>query len=352
MTQLNPSNSEIALFKYTNAVFYVETEYQPELNQFIQANYTKLVQMFASKSLGFYYLPYLLRDERYREIANYNRPYVQQSDSQFDIQSIYTLLVSKSQNEFRGSALLLSVKINWSDVLVAFPVNESFNNIDSFENKLQEIDYKHYQLEKETVYFQIVQSEEEQYNVERKAHGHKKVIDADTKFDKEAFQLIEEIRERIERLREFGSLSMIGNLIEEIQGESNKMSALFITNDYRIFLKDYGMKEVVMPPLAKSLYILFLRHPEGILFKQLLNYHDELLSIYRNIFVHENIERAKDSIRAMTDPMNNSVNEKCSHIRAAFLEVIADNLAENYYVTGKRGEAKKITLDRSMVEFQ
>ena len=107
-----------------------------------------------------------------------------------------------------------------------------------------------------------------------------------------------------------------------------------------------------MPPLAKSLYILFLRHPEGILFKQLIDYHDELLSIYRNIFVHENIDRAKLSIRAMTDPMNNSVNEKCSHIRAAFLEVIADDIAQNYYVTGKRGEPKKVILDPSMVEFQ
>ena len=78
MEHINKKNYDQSLFKNTNAVFYVETEYQPELNQFIQANYTKLVQMFASKSLGFYYLPYLLRDERYREIANYNRPYVQQ----------------------------------------------------------------------------------------------------------------------------------------------------------------------------------------------------------------------------------------------------------------------------------
>jgi len=54
----------------------------------------------------------------------------------------------------------------------------------------------------------------------------------------------------------------------------------------------------------------------------------------------------------MTDPLNNSINEKCSRIRAAFLEVIADDLAQNYYVTGKRGEPKKIMLDRSLVEFQ
>jgi len=107
-----------------------------------------------------------------------------------------------------------------------------------------------------------------------------------------------------------------------------------------------------MAPLPKSLYILFLRHPEGILFKQLSDFHDELLSIYRNVTVHENIDRAMDSIRAMTDPMNNSINEKCSRIREAFLKVITEDLAQNYYVTGNRGEVKKIIIDRSLVEFQ
>jgi len=54
----------------------------------------------------------------------------------------------------------------------------------------------------------------------------------------------------------------------------------------------------------------------------------------------------------MTDPLNNSINEKCSRIRAAFLEVITDDLAKNYYVTGYRGKPKKIVLDRNLVEFQ
>ena len=112
------------------------------------------------------------------------------------------------------------------------------------------------------------------------------------------------------------------------------------------------MKEIVMSPLPKSLFILFLRHPEGVLFKQLSNYHDELLSIYRNITIRENIDQAIESIKAMTDPLNNSINEKCSRIRAAFLEVIVEDLAKNYYVTGKRGEPKKIILDRTLVEFQ
>ena len=352
MEHINQKNNDQSLFKNTNAVFYVETAYQPELNQFIQANYTELVKLFAAKSLDFHYLPFMLEDERFWEILNYNRPYVQQSEIGLDLQALYAHLISKLKNEVTGSVLLLSYELNSRNVLIAFPINESFNSVDTLNDKLNQIDNECHKLEKNRVYFHVGYSEEEEIDESIDIYHKKVVKDADTNFNEEAFHLVEEILERIERLREFGSLSLIGNLIEEIQGVSNKLSSIFITNDYRVFLKDYGMKEVVMPPLAKSLYILFLRHPEGILFKQLINYHDELLSIYRTIYIHENIDRAKRSIRAMTNPMDNSINEKCSHIRTAFLEVIAENLAQHYYVTGKRGEAKKITLDRSMVEFQ
>ena len=53
------------VFDHVNSVFYVETEYQPELNRFIRKNYSKLVKLFNSSSLNFYYLPILLKDKRY-----------------------------------------------------------------------------------------------------------------------------------------------------------------------------------------------------------------------------------------------------------------------------------------------
>lgn len=35
----------------------------------------------------------------------------------------------------------------------------------------------------------------------------------------------------------------------------------------RILLPDYGDREIKMTPLAKAVYLLFLRHPMGIKFK-------------------------------------------------------------------------------------
>lgn len=149
-----------------------------------------------------------------------------------------------------------------------------------------------------------------------------------------------------------GSVKLIGRVIDQLQRATSKVSRLFITNDYRIFLKDYGMKEVVMQPLAKCLFLLYLRYEEGIRFKQLSEYEDELLSIYREISLREKPDDVVESIQAMTNPLNNSVNEKCSRIRAAFLMLVAEELAVEYFITGRKGEVKRIRLDRGLVEFQ
>jgi len=107
-----------------------------------------------------------------------------------------------------------------------------------------------------------------------------------------------------------------------------------------------------MQPLAKCLFLLYLRHEEGIRFKQLSEYEDELLSIYREISLREKPDEVVESIQAMTNPLNNSVNEKCSRIRAAFLMLVAEELAVEYFITGRKGEVKRIRLDRGLVEFQ
>lgn len=354
-------------FAKSSLVLYVEKTYNAEINDFIKLNYKQIVDSFYAKNIDFCYLPYLLQNKDYQAVVDYNRPYLPSSVEQLEIQQIYDGLISKQQNEVQKSALLLYASFGFFDKLIAAPLDDESVTLDLFDNKLLGIVDFITRTRDNQPHFQIVSPREEasdeddeslMYSLNETTVDYnsqpqfKRVSSADFAFQNEAFRLADEIRDRIKLLKEYDSLSLIGDVIEEIQNVTKKISPLFITNDYRIFLKEYGMKEVVMPPLPKSLFILFLRHPEGILFKHLADYHDELLSIYRNITVHENIDRAMESIRAMTDPLNNSINEKCSRIRAAFLEIIADDLAQNYYVTGKRGEPKLIIIDRSLVEFQ
>jgi len=131
-----------------------------------------------------------------------------------------------------------------------------------------------------------------------------------------------------------------------------KFSRITIAKDYTILLTDYDNKEVKMEPIVKAVYLLFLNHPEGIAFKHLPDYRKELADIYQKIKPFGLTERAIRSIEDVTNPLLNSINEKCSRIRAAFLAEVDPSLADQYYIIGKSGEEKKISLPRDLVIWE
>lgn len=174
---------------------------------------------------------------------------------------------------------------------------------------------------------------------------------ADSKFNsqqdgEDISDLMEEIRERVAKLRQRGIAEY---LLEQLIHPDNRLSRMVITRDYRILLPDYNDMEIKMEPLVKAVYLLFLRHPEGIAFKQLPDYREELTKIYNQLKPYGLTDRAIQSIEDVTNPMLNSINEKCARIRAAFIGQFDDYMAKSYYVDGQRGEAKKIALPRNMV---
>lgn len=130
-----------------------------------------------------------------------------------------------------------------------------------------------------------------------------------------------------------------------------KLSRLTITREYTIMLSDYN-KEVKLEPIVKAVYLLFLNHPEGIAFKCLPDYRKELADIYQKIKPFGLTERAIRSIEDVTNPLLNSINEKCSRIRAIFQAEVDASLLDQYIITGKSGEAKKISLSRDFVVWE
>ena len=138
---------------------------------------------------------------------------------------------------------------------------------------------------------------------------------------------------------------------DEKNKKAIKVSRLTIAKDCTIFLTDY-QKEVKMEPIVKAIYLLFLKHPEGIAFKYLQDYKKELAEIYQRIKPLGLTERAIRSIEDVTNPLLNSINEKCSRVRAAFLQEVDATLLEQYIITGKSGEEKKIALHRDLVVWE
>lgn len=173
--------------------------------------------------------------------------------------------------------------------------------------------------------------------------------DADKAFTFESRQLMKEVAERIDLLRQMGvNIAVLEQLIQQ----PLKLSRLVITKDYDIILPDYHHMEIKMAPLIKAVFILFLRHPEGIIFKHLPDYRNELWDIYYMLKDGMVSESHRKSIDDVTDPFNNSINEKCARIREAFVSKFDERLACHYYVDGRRGEAKKIDLPRDLVIWE
>ena len=159
--------------------------------------------------------------------------------------------------------------------------------------------------------------------------------------------IMSEVQMLVERLRRSG----IGEVaIKRLFKPTQQLSRLHIKLG-RITLPDYNNMEIKMPTLSKAIFFLYLRHPEGIHFSYLPDYRDELLHLYSLISGRDNPEEIRKSIDDVTDPTSNSINEKCSRIKQAFLREFDDSIARNYYITGERGEAKKILLPREKVTW-
>lgn len=162
---------------------------------------------------------------------------------------------------------------------------------------------------------------------------------------------IDEAKKEIKRLIDYLRENNYSETeILELIRPKKRLSRLLVTNDFRIILPDYEGTEVRLEPLHKAVYLLFLRHPEGIRFKELPDYREELADIYhlmkRKTQVKKKVER---SIIDVTDPLNHSIIEKCARIRQVFKQITPH---EQYVITGEKGEAKKIRLDRDLVEWE
>lgn len=160
-------------------------------------------------------------------------------------------------------------------------------------------------------------------------------------------QLMEEVKERIQKLKEYGmSEKELTSLLES----DPTFPQLIITRNYKFLLGDNRV-EVRLEPLVKAVYLLFLCHPEGIIFKNLPDYRHELTGIYSEVRPWGLSDRALKSIEDVTNPMLNSINEM-SRIRKAFAGVLPSSVARYYSISDKRGEPKKISLPRDLVIWE
>lgn len=184
-----------------------------------------------------------------------------------------------------------------------------------------------------------------------------------------AEDIAEELRALVRQLQFRGRNDLLLRAIgvptlEELRIEAARgtLKPLVITKDYKFYVGD-ETKEVMLSPIHKSVYLLFLRHVEGIEFKRLSEYRDELMDIYLKVSNRQDVGKMEETIERLTNPLDNAINEKCSRIKSAFSELM-DEYSASYYIISSHvsrfvegsshiwyRRLKLITLPRELVRF-
>lgn len=180
-------------------------------------------------------------------------------------------------------------------------------------------------------------------------------------------ELAQEVKKLVGQLQAEGRIDLLLHaigvpLLEELRIEAakGKLSRLVITEDYRFVLVDYD-KEVELQPVHKAVYLLFLAHPEGIEFKRLSEYREELTRYYMATAKLMDKEKIIEGVDHLVNPLDNAINEKCSRIKKVFLDMM-DEYTASYYIISSHTQKhvagssriwyqrlKVITLPREMV---
>ena len=371
-------------------IIYVESSYNESVNKYIEENLEHLCIYCAMRGFQFCYLPKMSEHGLDDRVLYYNAPYAKPKDNPEVIGSDYLLqFMSHPENKelIPPSLIYISEKIKEKQgkdevffKAVSVTDQDEYPTIkDIFELRLREIIKELFVREGEPIVceerrsgvkFSLERNEDEDKDktddnkkggkskyqsfwkkidlMLGEDEGERPLIAADDIFDDESKKIAEDVKKKILHLKQRGIDILF---LKQYIFENEPLSQLRITKDFRLFLPDYDNKEIEMTPLPKAVFLLFLKHPEGIAFKCLPDYQEELKEIYFRLKPSAGSEASIRSIEVVTDPFNNSINEKCARIREAFVRHFDEHLAKNYFITGERGEAKKIALPRTLVKF-
>ena len=162
---------------------------------------------------------------------------------------------------------------------------------------------------------------------------------------RELFDLLQKVQEKLQEKGYDVSIDKADGPI------SPEPQTLHISKDYRILIDCLGLKEITLRPLLRAVFILFLRHPEGIRIKEKQAYREELLDIYAHIFPNLDPDICRERIDRLIAPGQNAFSENLSHLNRALTSILGPD-ASPYQVYGSNGRPRRILLDPVYVVWE
>jgi hypothetical protein len=138
----------------------------------------------------------------------------------------------------------------------------------------------------------------------------------------------------------------------EINTEEQEPVNLFIDKKFTIRIDEKDGPAMPLRPLVKALFILFLKHPEGILLKERERYRQELEEIYTIISPNTATEKVNARIGRLMDLQDNSFSEKASVLNARLEELMPAGTADEFKIQGYNGHPRRIPVSPLMIHWE
>lgn len=120
---------------------------------------------------------------------------------------------------------------------------------------------------------------------------------------------------------------------------------VFISTKGSIKIGDAVLK---LTPLEATLFIFFLRHPEGVRVAELIDHEKELFAVYQKIKPNADPK----NIRDLVTKIDGTYNYNKSRLTKKIKNLLGDELAQHYTISGIPGEEFRIPLSRSLLQSE
>lgn len=361
-----------------NYVIYFEMEHNKELNLFIRNNHEAIKTKFSVLGLNFIYPPFIkVSKVQVEEILSYYTP-------QFNYYQIPTLakesfgqklLDNALQNAFQDFDTILNNnntetnKVNSEELLnlleyeshiksglLFFKFNSGIIGVSDYFYSNSDYNYELF-FEEVIQYLRI-----EEWGDFALGNGDFSIdlnflpSSYSDRLDDDAKEVINDIESKLAELKNSGQLLFLIPILKDLlnkQSEKidfNSISIMEIDYQNKIQLP-YFKKEVELSHLTKSIYFLFLKHPEGINLKELSNYKKELLTIYTSVSNQLDYDKMAKSVDDVVNLETKAIYTHLSRIKSAFYKIMDASFAKYYIVSGSGEEERKVLFNTSSITW-
>ena len=323
----------------SNQVVYVENHQNPELEEFIRRYKYAIEDVFKANGMEFIYLPDWLEeidDEDFEKSARYFIPWLKKEDLKF---------------------LRQACKIRIDQISNSLAPRTDSPTIVSAQGKAYSVDVRPFEYEllfcqiaeacgdkrrhdaREKLYFEARMNPipGRRLRPENPVHGiiREPIRESDSDRTSDRGQILYRMRDVSENESPNRAPSEIDHSLFEEDKELDRLykqarqsipnwilkaalanvlrdreviSRVEINSPDKILLPDYNNMEIELRPAEMALYILYLKHPEGIRFKELIDYRKELERIYNYTTIRTDEELNRQSIDAIVDSIEKGLS--------------------------------------------